>query len=75
MLYVFRKSAKGFAKEGQAMSGARCGRCSRPLKTPRSIELGFGPVCKKKHDEAEAEFLKRQITIDEEIQYQQKVAQ
>lgn len=51
-----------------------CKRCNRPLKTPRSIEVGFGPVCKRKHDEAEAEFLKRQVTIDEEIAYQERVA-
>lgn len=51
-----------------------CKRCNRPLKTPRSIDVGFGPVCKKKHDEAEAEFLKRQVTIDEELAYQFRVA-
>ena len=51
-----------------------CKRCGRKLKTPKSIEVGFGPVCKKKHDEAEAEFLKRQVTIDEEIAYQERVA-
>lgn len=51
-----------------------CKRCNRPLKTPRSVEVGFGPVCKRKHDEAEAEFLKKQITIDEELAYQLKVA-
>jgi hypothetical protein len=51
-----------------------CKRCNRPLKTPRSIEVGFGPVCKRKHDEAEAEFLKRQVTMDEELAYQLRVA-
>lgn len=51
-----------------------CKRCNRKLKTPRSIEVGFGSVCKRKHDEAEAEFLKRQVTIDEEIAYQERVA-
>lgn len=50
-----------------------CGRCGRKLKTAKSIEDGFGPVCKKKHEQAEAEFLKRQITIDEEIEYRQAV--
>ncbi|MGF7014262.1 DUF6011 domain-containing protein [Ornithinibacillus bavariensis] len=50
-----------------------CKRCNRPLKTTKSIEVGFGPVCKKKHDEAEAEFLKRQVTIDEELTYQEKL--
>lgn len=50
-----------------------CKRCNRPLKTAKSIENGYGPVCKKKHDEAEAEFMKMQITIDEEIAYQEKL--
>lgn len=50
-----------------------CKRCNRKLKTTKSIEMGFGPVCKKKHDEAEAEFLKMQVTIDEEITYQEKL--
>lgn len=53
---------------------AICGRCNRKLKTAKSIADGFGPVCKKKHEEAEAEFLKRQITLDEEMEYQQAVA-
>lgn len=53
---------------------AICKRCNRPLKTTKSIDNGYGPVCKKKHEEAEAEFLKRQITIDEELSYQEKVA-
>lgn len=48
-------------------------RCNRPLKTQKSIDMGFGPVCKKKHDEAEEEFLKRQITIDEELVHQEKM--
>ncbi|GKV55995.1 hypothetical protein NCCP2222_19420 [Sporosarcina sp. NCCP-2222] len=51
-----------------------CKRCNKPLKTPQSIAVGYGPVCKQKHDEAEAEFLKRQITIDEELAYQERVA-
>lgn len=51
-----------------------CKRCNKPLKTAKSIAFGFGPVCKRKHDEAEAEFLKRQITIDEEMAYQERVA-
>lgn len=44
-----------------------CKRCGRKLKTQKSIEDGYGPVCKRKHEEAEAEFLKRQITIDQVI--------
>lgn len=50
---------------------AKCKRCKKPLKTLRSIEVGYGPICKRKHDEAEAEFLKLQITIDDEMQYQE----
>lgn len=44
-----------------------CNRCGRRLKTSKSIELGFGPVCHKKYlrEKSEAEFLKNQITIDE----------
>lgn len=44
-----------------------CGRCNRKLKTSKSIELGFGPTCHKKHlqELAEAEFEKNQVTIDE----------
>ncbi len=51
-----------------------CKRCNRRLKTRKSMEIGFGPVCKRKHDEAEAEFLKKQITIDEELAYQERMA-
>jgi len=51
-----------------------CKRCNKKLKTPRSIEVGFGPVCKRKHDEAEAEFLKRQVTIDEVFEYQERIS-
>lgn len=52
---------------------AQCERCGRPLKTQTSIKVGYGPVCKRKHDVAEAEFLKIQVTIDEELDYQKKV--
>ena len=47
-----------------------CGRCNRKLKSAKSIELGFGPTCHKKHlqDLADAEFEKNQITMDEVIQ-------
>ena len=51
----------------------KCKRCNRPLKTTKSIDDGYGPVCKQKHEEAEAEFLKRQITLDEELAYQEKL--
>lgn len=52
---------------------AICKRCNRQLKTVKSIDVGYGPVCKKKQDEADAEFLRIQITIDEELEYQEKV--
>ncbi|MEK4085634.1 DUF6011 domain-containing protein [Psychrobacillus sp. FSL K6-1415] len=42
-----------------------CNRCNRPLKTSKSIKESYGPVCKKKQAEADAEFLKRQLTIEE----------
>ncbi|WP_342573732.1 DUF6011 domain-containing protein [Solibacillus sp. FSL K6-1781] len=44
-----------------------CGRCNRQLKTSKSMELGFGPVCYRKHQQelADAEFVRNQVTIDE----------
>lgn len=51
-----------------------CKRCNRPLRTVKSIGDGYGPICKRKHEEVEAEFLKRQVTIDEVIAYEEKVA-
>ena len=27
----------------------KCRRCGKPLKTPKSQELGFGPTCYKKY--------------------------
>lgn len=53
----------------------RCKRCKKPLKTLKSIEVGYGPICKKKQDAADAEFLKKQITIFEVFEHQEKVAQ
>ena len=46
-----------------------CKRCGRVLKTEKSREIGFGPVCHKKHQQvvADAEFEKNQVTIDEVI--------
>lgn len=46
-----------------------CGRCGRILKTQKSIERGYGPVCfqRVERDRTEAEFLKNQLTIDEAI--------
>ena len=52
---------------------ANCKRCGRPLKLAHSVEVGYGPTCKKKHDEAEAEFLKRQITIEEYVGFVERV--
>ncbi|MEK4132022.1 DUF6011 domain-containing protein [Solibacillus sp. FSL W8-0474] len=37
-----------------------CGRCNRKLKSEKSRETGFGPVCKKKHD-------LEKVTVVEEI--------
>lgn len=45
-----------------------CGRCGRKLKTAKSIEDGFGPVCKQKKAVEDAEFEKIQVTIDEVIE-------
>lgn len=44
-----------------------CTRCGRKLKTQKSIELEFGPVCHKKFLAAQAEigFADDQVTIDE----------
>lgn len=44
-----------------------CERCNRKLKSQKSIDVGMGPICKKKHDAdlADAEFKKNQITIYE----------
>lgn len=50
-----------------------CKRCGRPLKTAESIAKGYGAICKKKKDVADAEFLKIQITIFDEFEYQEKM--
>lgn len=52
----------------------KCKRCGKPLKTTKSIDVGYGPVCKRKQDAADAEFEKRQVTIDEVVEYQEMVA-
>lgn len=54
----------------------QCGRCNRKLKTLKSIELGFGPTCHKKHlqELADAEFEKNQVTIDEVLENRIPVA-
>ncbi|MCT6926365.1 DUF6011 domain-containing protein [Metasolibacillus sp.] len=47
-----------------------CERCSRPLKSQKSMENGMGPVCKKKHEKelADAEFERNQMNLDEVIE-------
>lgn len=47
-----------------------CERCNRQLKSQKSIDVGMGPTCKKKHEAelAEIEFKKNQITMDEVIE-------
>jgi hypothetical protein len=42
-----------------------CGRCGKPLKTDKSRELGYGPVCIRKVEEQRA---KDQTVIDEYIE-------
>ena len=48
----------------------QCTRCGRQLKTTKSIEEGYGPVCKRKHlkELADLEFEKNQLTMDEVIE-------
>ena len=43
----------------------KCKRCSKQLKTQKSIDAGFGPVCKVKQAAEDAEFERIQITLDE----------
>lgn len=45
-----------------------CKRCGRKLKTQKSIDDGYGPVCKVKQAAADAEFERIQITIDQVIE-------
>lgn len=42
-----------------------CGRCGRELKTAKSIEDGYGPVCKRKKAAEDEEFERIQVTIEE----------
>jgi hypothetical protein len=42
-----------------------CGRCGRPLKTDKSREAGYGPVCLRKVEEEKE---KRQTDIEEFIE-------
>lgn len=53
----------------------KCKLCGKTLKTAESIEIGMGPVCKKKQDAADAEFEKKQVTIFEVFEHQERVAQ
>lgn len=46
-----------------------CKRCKRKLTNGKSLFLGYGLVCYRKHlKELEEEFLKRQITIYEVLE-------
>ena len=45
-----------------------CNRCGRELKTQKSIDDGYGPVCMKKQAAEDAEFEKIQITLDEVVE-------
>jgi len=49
---------------------AECTRCGRELKTPKSIELEFGPVCYQKYlkEQAEIGFKEDQMTIDDYLE-------
>ncbi|MFC4661713.1 DUF6011 domain-containing protein [Oceanobacillus aidingensis] len=52
----------------------QCTRCNRKLIDKKSIERGYGSVCYKRHlkEQADAEFERNQLTIDEipeEAQY------
>jgi hypothetical protein len=49
-----------------------CKRCNKPLKTAQSVKDGYGAICKRKQEAADAEFEKRQVTIDEVLDYQEK---
>lgn len=44
-----------------------CNRCGRKLITSKSLEREYGPVCYQKHlrEQAEAEFQRRQLKIEE----------
>ena len=66
------RKARHHTGGGETMS--KCKLCGKTLKTPESIKSGYGPICKVKQDAADAEFLKLQVTIDEEIEYQERVA-
>lgn len=45
-----------------------CGRCGRKLKTQKSIDDGYGRVCKVKQATEDAEFERIQITLDEVVE-------
>lgn len=57
----------GIGMNNETVEEKYCGRCNRKLKSEKSRELGFGPVCKRKHD---ADLAAQQITIDEAIETQ-----
>lgn len=49
------------------MKYSQCGRCGRKLKTNKSIEQGYGPVCYKKYlkEQEEVGTMDNQLTIEE----------
>lgn len=49
-----------------------CKRCNRPLKTERSRDTGYGPVCAEKQKQEDDErFNRAQITIFEFVEERQ----
>lgn len=54
-------------KGGKQLNHETCGRCGRKLKTEKSKEIGYGPVCHKKVLAAANEVPAGQTVIDEFI--------
>ncbi|WP_438312273.1 DUF6011 domain-containing protein [Sporosarcina sp. FA9] len=55
----------------KGLDRVKCKRCSKPLKTLKSIEIGYGPICVKKQAAEDAEFERIQITLDEIVEPEQ----
>lgn len=49
------------------MNHESCGRCGRKLKTEKSKEIGYGPVCHKKVLAAANEVPEGQLNIEDVI--------
>ena len=47
-VYFFNNLLKGSLTDLSVYHEGFCGRCGRKLTTPRSIEIGLGPICEKK---------------------------